>query len=205
MSKFLKFFSTATVLSVLLLTAVVPAYAFDGRGGDTVTISASEVINDDLYVGANEFVLDGTVNGDVISGGQMLTINGTVNGNLIAAAQTIVVNGTITGDVLAGGSVLFFGENATIGGDVVGAGYSLEFQKGGAIGRDADAGRRADPAGRRRRAQCEGRHGSSGDRRQGRRRREGSGGRGRARCRPDPRRRCSCRRARSLCRSSSRV
>ena len=94
MSKFLKFFSTTAVLSVLLLTAVVPAYAFDGRGGDKVTIPASEVIDDDLYVGANEFVLDGTVNGDLISGGQKLTINGTVNGNLIAGGQTVVVNGT---------------------------------------------------------------------------------------------------------------
>jgi cytoskeletal protein CcmA (bactofilin family) len=137
MSKLLKLLSTATILSVLLLTAVAPAYAFDGRGGDKVTIAAGEVVNDDLYVGATEFVMDGTVNGDLISGGRMLTINGTVNGNVLAAGQTVVVNGTITGDVLAAGSVLLFGESASIGGDVVAAGYSLEFQEGSVIGRDA--------------------------------------------------------------------
>src|ERR1044071_4501276 len=56
------------VLTVLVaLTFVTPAYAFDGRGGDRVVIEAGEVINDDLYVGAQEFVLNGTVNGDLIA------------------------------------------------------------------------------------------------------------------------------------------
>lgn len=129
---------TANLLVLLLLAmAVSPAHAFDGRGGDTIAIAAGEVIDDDLYVGANQFVLDGTVNGDVIAAGETITINGTVNGNVIAAGQAIVVNGTVSGDILAGGSVLFFGEGAKVGGDVVGAGYSLEFRKGSRIGRDA--------------------------------------------------------------------
>jgi cytoskeletal protein CcmA (bactofilin family) len=140
MSKLVKWLSTTTILSILLLAAVAPAYAFDGRGGDTVTIPAGQVVNDDLYVGANEFVLNGTVNGDVIAGGQTLTVNGTVNGNLIAGGQTVVVNGTITGDVVAAGAVLLFSENASVGGDVLGAGYSLEFKKGSVIGRDAVLG-----------------------------------------------------------------
>lgn len=137
MSKFQKLIAATLLLTFLLLPTVTPAHAFDGRGGDKVVIAASEVVNDDLYVGANEFILEGTVNGDVISAGQTLTINGTVNGNLIAGGQTIVINGTVTGDVLAGGSVLYFGDHAKVGGDVVGAGYSIELRQGGAIGRDA--------------------------------------------------------------------
>ncbi len=129
---------TALVLATLLLTVVAtPAMAFEGREGDTVTVPASETIDDDLYVGASNFTMDGTVNGDVVAGGQIVTINGTVNGNLLTGAQTIVVNGTVTGDILAGGSVLFFGENARIGGDVLAAGYSLEFREGSRIERDA--------------------------------------------------------------------
>ncbi|HEY5981990.1 MAG TPA: polymer-forming cytoskeletal protein [Anaerolineales bacterium] len=129
---------TSCLLTVaMLLSFATSAFAFDGRGGDRVSIPAGEVVNDDLYVGANDFVLDGTIDGDLIAGGQMITINGIVNGNVIAGGQTIVINGTVTGDVVAGGSVLFFGESANIGGDVVGAGYSVEFRKGGAIGRDA--------------------------------------------------------------------
>lgn len=136
MSKTHKFLSVLTLLTLLTLTFATPAFAFDGRGGDKVVIPASETVNDDLYVGGNEFTLDGTVNGDVIAFAQMITVNGTVNGDLMAAAQTVVVNGTVTGDIRMAGSVLFLGEKASIGGDVVSAGYSLEVRKGSAIGRD---------------------------------------------------------------------
>lgn len=133
------------LLSVLLLLLLslgfaTPAHAFDGRSGNKVVIQAGDVINDDLYVGASEFVLDGTVNGDVISGAQMITVNGQVTGNLIAVAQTVVINGIVGGDVLAAGSVLYFGEKSRIGGDIVSVGYSLEVRKGSTVGRDAVMG-----------------------------------------------------------------
>jgi cytoskeletal protein CcmA (bactofilin family) len=137
MSKSRKSLVGGLLVALLLMVAVTPASAFEGREGDTVTVSAGETINDDLYVGATNFTLDGTVNGDVIAGGQMITINGTIDGNLLTGAQTVVVNGTVTGDVLAGGSVLYFGEQAAIGGDVLAAGYSLEFREGSSIDRDA--------------------------------------------------------------------
>ena len=140
MSKSHRVLAAAVLLCLMLITAVTPAYAFEGREGDQVTIPAGETVDDDLYVGATDFVLDGTVNGDLIAGGRTITINGTVNGNLVAGAQTIVVNGTVSGDILAGGSVLFFGEQASVGGDVVAAGYSLEFRDGSTIGRDAVLG-----------------------------------------------------------------
>ena len=135
MSKTHRVFSVLILLALLIMTAT-PAYAFDGRSGDKVVIQAGDVVNDDLYIGANEFVLDGTVNGDVVVGGKMITINGTINGNLMAVGQTIVINGTVTGASRIAGSVLFIGEKANIGKDVVGAGYSLESRKGSAIGRD---------------------------------------------------------------------
>ena len=131
-----KFLSIFALAALLMLTLITPAQAFDGRGGDRVVIGADEVINDDLYVGSEVFVLDGTVNGDVIAFGQTVTINGTVDGDLIAAAQTVVVNGEVTGAIRMAGSVLFVGEEASIGGDIVSAGYSLEVKQGGAIGQD---------------------------------------------------------------------
>lgn len=136
MSKTYKFFSILTLFILLTLTFAAPAYAFDGRSGDKVIINAGDVINDDLYIGANQLVMDGTVNGDVLAGGQMITINGTVNGNVIAAGQTVIINGTVTGSVRVSGAALFFGEKAKVGGDIVGAGYSLEVRKGSVISRD---------------------------------------------------------------------
>lgn len=136
MSSTRKFLSIFILFILLTLTITVPAHAFDGRGGDKLVIQADQVINDDLYVGANEFTLNGTVNGDVYVGAQTVTINGTINGNLLAGAQSVIVNGTVTGDVLAAGSVLYLGEKARVGGDVLGAAYSLESRKGAQVGRD---------------------------------------------------------------------
>lgn len=140
MSRTRKLLGAFLVAWLVLFGVFTPARAFDGRNGDRVVIAAGEVVNDDLYVGATEFVLDGTVNGDIVAGGQSITINGTLNGNLVAAGQTIVVNGTVTGDVLAAGSALSFTDKAVVGGDVVGAGYSLELQKGSKVGRDVVMG-----------------------------------------------------------------
>jgi cytoskeletal protein CcmA (bactofilin family) len=136
MSNTHKLFSILTLFILLTLTFVSPAYAFDGRSGDKIVIQAGDVVNDDLYVGANEFVLEGTVNGDVVAFAQTVTVNGSVNGDLITAAQTVVVNGTVTGNIRMAGSVLFVGEKAKISGDILGAGYSLEVRKGSTVGRD---------------------------------------------------------------------
>jgi cytoskeletal protein CcmA (bactofilin family) len=136
MSKTYKFFSILTLFILLTISLVSPAYAYDGRSGDKIVIQSGDVINDDLYVSGNEFVLDGTVNGDVVAVAQTVTVNGIVNGDLITAAQTVVVNGEVTGGIRMAGSVLFMGEKAKIGGDIIGAGYSLEARKGSAVGRD---------------------------------------------------------------------
>ena len=125
------------LLAVLLvLTAVTPAAAFEGQEGDKVVIAAGEVIDDDLYVGATEFILEGTVNGDVIAFGQTVTINGTVNGDVISAAQTVVLNGKVIGSARIAGNVVFVGEKAEVGRDLLGAGYSVEVRDGSVIQRD---------------------------------------------------------------------
>ena len=123
-------------MAVLALAFASPAQAFDGRSGDKIVIASDEVVNDDLYVTAEEFTLDGTVNGDVIAIGRIITINGTVDGDVMAAGQAIVVNGTVTGAIRIAGSVLLLGETASVEGDIIGAGYSLEVQEGSVVGQD---------------------------------------------------------------------
>ena len=131
-----RFLSTFVITALLALSLITPVSAFDGRGGNKVVIEAGEIINDDLYVGAEAFVLDGTVNGDVIVFGQTITINGKVDGDLMAAGETVIVNGEVTGASRIAGSALFVGEKAIIGGDIVGAGYSIEARAGSTIGQD---------------------------------------------------------------------
>lgn len=127
----------ATLFGILTLGFVAPALAFDGRGHEnTLTIPASEVVNDDLYATAETITIDGTVKGDVIAFAKTITINGTVEGDLIAAGQDIIVNGTIKDDIRIAGAALLLGEKASIGGDVIAAGASLETRSGGTIGQD---------------------------------------------------------------------
>lgn len=130
-------FLTVFILTALLaLTFATPTLAFDGRGGDTITIEADEVVNDDLYVSADTFTLDGTVKGDLIVFATTVYVNGTVEGDLIAAGNTIVVTGTVTDDVRVAAAAIQFGPEAVIGGDVIGASASLEAKSGNDIGGD---------------------------------------------------------------------
>ena len=136
MNRTIKGFCVFALLMLLSLTFPRPASAFDGRSGENILIQNDEVIDDDLYVTAGSFVLDGTVNGDLIAMGQTITINGEVDGDVLAAAQTVVVNGTVTGAIRIAGSILLLDEQASVGGDVIAAGYSLESRQGSAIGQD---------------------------------------------------------------------
>ena len=136
MEKARKLMSVFTLLTLMLLTFSTPVYAFDGREGERVIIAADEVIEDDLYVGANEFVLDGTVKGDVIVGGNIITINGTVEGDLWAAGQVVIINGVVMDDARIAGAGLQLGDDAQIGGDLLAAGASLETKAGSAVGGD---------------------------------------------------------------------
>lgn len=124
-----------TCLALLTLSLAVPtALAFEGRTGDTITIAADEVIDDDLYVGAGKFVLDGTVKGDLIVAGGAIEINGTVEGDLWAVGRSIVINGTVGDDVRTSGYAVLVGDE--VGDDLIAAGFSLESESGSNVGGD---------------------------------------------------------------------
>jgi cytoskeletal protein CcmA (bactofilin family) len=128
-----KFASVLTLLALLALTFVTPAAAFEERSGDDVVIGADEVIDDDLYVFAESFTLDGTVNGDLVVFGRTVTINGTVNGDLAAGAQVVVINGIVSDDARIGAAAIQLGENARIGSDLLVGGASLETKTGSLV------------------------------------------------------------------------
>jgi len=126
---------TLLTLFVLALFIFVPvASAYDGRGGEKVVVSKDEVINDDLFVGGNTVIVDGTVNGDLITGGQTVIINGKVTGNVIAAGSSVTVNGEVGYDVIAVGAAVTIGPDARIKYNAYTAGASVESQAGSLIG-----------------------------------------------------------------------
>jgi len=122
--------------TLLMIFTAMPVLAFDARSGNMVTVSGGEVINDDLYVGANTVIIDGTINGDLWAAGNVITINGIVNGSVMAAGRTVNINGDIghavraagetinissdvDGDVMVGGSQVNIASTAKVGGDLL--------------------------------------------------------------------------------------
>src|SRR3712207_2675525 len=125
------------VLALLVaLIMAAPASAVETRGGDKVIIGKGETVGDDLYAGANEVVVNGTVEGDLVAFGATVTVNGTVEGDLIAAGQAVIVNGTVEDDARVAGQALALGEDARIGDDLISAGASLESEPGTTVGGD---------------------------------------------------------------------
>src|SRR5918994_2615484 len=119
----------ALVILTLLLAGLVaasPVGALETRSGDEVVIGPDEVIEDDLYVTANEVIVDGTVRGDLIAFGGSIVVDGTVEGDLIGAARSVVIGGTVEDDVRIAGQTLLLGEGAEVEDDLIAAGFSLE-------------------------------------------------------------------------------
>ncbi|MCP5099205.1 MAG: polymer-forming cytoskeletal protein [Chloroflexi bacterium] len=124
------------LLTLFLFGFVPTTFAFTGQEGDQVVIKADEVIEDDLYVAAETFILDGTVQGDLFVAGSTIMINGTVEGDLFAFGQVVNINGSVGDDVRTGAMAVELGESAVIGGDLLAGGYSLFAQNGSSVDHD---------------------------------------------------------------------
>jgi hypothetical protein len=121
----------------LVLTSVVfaaSAWTIETRGGENVTIGADEVVEDDLYVGAQTVTVEGTVRGDLVAVGGTVRVNGTVEGDLISAGRTVIVTGRVEDDVRIAGQALVVGEDARVMDDLIAAGFSLETERGSTVG-----------------------------------------------------------------------
>ena len=114
MRRFIKIVAVMLITTMLMLFSATTVLAFDTRSDDTVHIPDGEVINDDLYTGANIITIDGTINGDVWAAARIISIGGIVNNSVMAIAQTINISGDI------GHTVRVAGETVNISGDIAG-------------------------------------------------------------------------------------
>ncbi|MEJ5313801.1 MAG: polymer-forming cytoskeletal protein [Anaerolinea sp.] len=122
-------------------------------------VGAKEVIQDDLIIGGQNVIIDGTVNGAVLAAGERIVVNGTINGDLFAWGQSVLLaeNGKVSGNVFigaqssevrgkVGGSVftgatsMLLGSQARIDRNLYFGGYSLETLSGSVIKIDALVG-----------------------------------------------------------------
>lgn len=123
---------TSFVLLFLVLVPQASAKVLTSENGD-VNISKTEIINDDLFIGAQGANIEGVINGDLFIGAQTVKINGTVNGNLHIGAQTINLSGTVKGNVYAG-TQNFNISSAKIGGSVITGGQNITIDSDSMVG-----------------------------------------------------------------------
>ena len=112
--RFVKIVAIMLIPTMLMLFSATTVLAFDTRSDDTVHIPGGEVINDDLYTGANTITIDGTVNGDIWAAARIISIGGIVDNSVMAIAQTINISGDI------GHAVRVAGETINISGNIAG-------------------------------------------------------------------------------------
>lgn len=134
-------------LSIFLLLVFV--FAVGGAGsanakiltsdGGSVVVAESEIVNDDLFIGAQTAQIEGTVNGDVFVGAQTLKVSGVINGNLHAGGNTLILDGTVKGNVYAGGQNILV-SGAVIGGSLLAGGATVSVDKDTTIGGSLLAG-----------------------------------------------------------------
>lgn len=119
-------------------TTQVSAKVLTSENGN-VDVYHDEVIDDDLFVGAQTANIEGTVNGDVFVGAQTAKITGVINGNLHVGANTLYLGGIIKGNVYAGGQSILV-NNGQIGGSLLVGGATVDIDKNSSIGGSVFAG-----------------------------------------------------------------
>ena len=146
-----------SIVLVLVLGVITPAQA--AITDDDGVIGEDEVIDDDIFLNAENVVVDGTVNGVLLAVGNTITINGTINsdvialgniikisetalieGNLLIGGQSIEVNGEVTGSIAGGSTSMVLGEGTSVGHNLYYGGFSLETETGTTITKSLYAG-----------------------------------------------------------------
>ena len=108
------------IAMILVIFTSVSVLAFDARAGDTITVASGEVVDDDLYVGAETVIIDGTINGDLWAAGSKIIVNGIVTGSVMAVGQTIDISGDVGHAVRVAGATINIRGN--VDGDLMVAG-----------------------------------------------------------------------------------
>lgn len=142
----------ALIGAALLVTGALPAWAAEISASSTIIVRDGDIRRDDLYAGAINIIVLGTVEGDLFAfAAEEITISGTVTGSVVAIAPTVIVEGQIgqslravTSDLRVDGEVgrdvvvtawsVGLGEGASVAGDVFAWAVSMTTQ--GQVGGD---------------------------------------------------------------------
>ena len=120
---------TAFVISMVVMPMFV--YGADMRAAREYTLQKGEVVESDLYVGAENNVVAGEIRGDLVIAGGSILVVGDVDQDVIAAGGAVEVLGNVGDDIRAVGGAITIGKN--VSGDVVAAGGVVQVISGATV------------------------------------------------------------------------
>ncbi len=144
----------AKILSGVLcyMILVLPSYALTSRTGESATVGAEDIIEDDIILLGQNIDIAGTVIGDVYAFGQSVEITGEVGGSVFTGGANIVIDprsvhsvwaaggsieilGTVIRNAVLTGGTICICENASVGKDlgVYGGKLSVEGSVNGTL------------------------------------------------------------------------
>ena len=116
------------LLSFLLITLIFPlSISAKIIRNELAIVASNEVIDDDLFIGGETVLVEGTVNGDLYVAGGNIIVKGKINGDVLAAGGMIDISGTVRGDIrAAGGNIIIKGSQIGGGLSLVGGNISID-------------------------------------------------------------------------------
>lgn len=106
------------LLSIFVVSPALAKVMVQEKG--TLNIPAEEVIDDDLFIGAESVNIAGTINGDIYVGAGTVNFSGQVLGDLVVGAGTVTISQAIIGDTLiVGAGTVTIDEDSLIGGSLI--------------------------------------------------------------------------------------
>lgn len=110
------------VFGLLLVSPVEAKVMVQEKG--SIRIPVGELINDDLFIGAETAAIDGTINGDVYIGAGNVNVSGRISGDLVIGAGTVVIERATIGDslIIGAGTVTIDAQSRIGGSLLIGAG-----------------------------------------------------------------------------------
>lgn len=121
------------VFAILFVSASSVSAKIISNENGVATVSKTEVINDDLFIGAKSVQLDGVVNGDVFIGAETVKVSGIINGNLHVGTSLFDLTGVVKGNVYVGAQSVTV-TSANIGGSIIVGGATVNVDKDSVIG-----------------------------------------------------------------------
>ncbi|MEI8233026.1 MAG: hypothetical protein WCG44_04800 [bacterium] len=105
----------------------------------TLTIPATETIDDDLFITSESVNIDGTVTGDVFVGAGTVTVSGNIKGGLFVGTGDLSLSGaTIGNSLIVGAGNVMIDKESKIGGSLIAGAGNLK--NSAPIGRSAMIG-----------------------------------------------------------------